>query len=80
MKKEIIARYEVELASKNVTAYADLALPEETLEMDDRTTYTRYVPLGIVACICPWNVRTHLVAFIQGRAKLAECSGPYSSP
>ena len=51
----MIAKYEVDLASKNFNAYADLRLPEETLELEDRTIYTRSVPVGVVACICPWN-------------------------
>ena len=64
--KEMIAKYEVDLASKNVNAYADLTLPEETLELEDRTVYTRSVPVGIVACICPWNCGTNESSYIGG--------------
>ncbi|KAF1988649.1 aldehyde dehydrogenase [Aulographum hederae CBS 113979] len=42
-----------------VKAYLDwhrtLDMPEETWEGEDRTTVTRYVPLGVVGAICPWN-------------------------
>ncbi|KAF2157156.1 betaine aldehyde dehydrogenase 1 [Myriangium duriaei CBS 260.36] len=32
-----------------------LNLPEERVEDDDKVITTRYVPLGVVAAICPWN-------------------------
>ena len=34
---------------------AGLDLPEETLEEPEKTIVTKYVPLGVVAAICPWN-------------------------
>ena len=54
-KTVMSAEYEVELAMKNVVSYMRLSLPEETVELEDRTVYIRRVPLGVVAAICPWN-------------------------
>ncbi|RDL38137.1 Aldehyde dehydrogenase [Venustampulla echinocandica] len=35
--------------------HLQLQLPEEILEDEERTITTRYVPVGVVAAICPWN-------------------------
>ncbi|KAI4135613.1 MAG: hypothetical protein LQ347_000509, partial [Umbilicaria vellea] len=35
--------------------HASLKLPEERVEDDDKVITTRYVPLGIVGAIVPWN-------------------------
>ncbi|KAI9676351.1 MAG: hypothetical protein M1817_000508 [Caeruleum heppii] len=35
--------------------HTTLTLPEEKVELDDREVVTSYVPLGVVAAICPWN-------------------------
>jgi acyl-CoA reductase-like NAD-dependent aldehyde dehydrogenase len=32
-----------------------LELPEERIEDEEKVITTRYVPLGVVAAICPWN-------------------------
>lgn len=32
-----------------------MKLPEEVLEDDEKIITTRYVPLGVVGAICPWN-------------------------
>lgn len=35
--------------------HASLDIPVETFENDERTVTTTFVPLGVVAAICPWN-------------------------
>lgn len=35
--------------------HLQLQLPEEILEDEERFITTRYVPIGVVAAICPWN-------------------------
>lgn len=37
------------------SSIATLKLPEEVLEDDEKIITTRYVPLGVVGAICPWN-------------------------
>ena len=33
-----------------------LSIPEERIEDDEKIMTTRYMPLGVVGAICPWNV------------------------
>ncbi|MCJ1471737.1 hypothetical protein MMC13_000377 [Lambiella insularis] len=81
--KEMIAKYEVDLASKNVNAYSDLTLPEETLKMEDRTVHTRSVPVGIVACIWPVIVSINKMApaLLTGNCAIVKPSpfSPYTA-
>ena len=35
--------------------HLSLELPEDSWEDKEKTVSTRYVPLGVVAAICPWN-------------------------
>jgi len=35
--------------------HAQLELPQERVEDDDKVITTRYTPLGVVGAICPWN-------------------------
>jgi acyl-CoA reductase-like NAD-dependent aldehyde dehydrogenase len=32
-------------------------LPEEKIELPDRTAIVKYVPVGVVVAICPWNCK-----------------------
>jgi delta 1-pyrroline-5-carboxylate dehydrogenase len=36
--------------------HVSLSIPEERLEDDEKVMTTRYMPLGVVGAICPWNV------------------------
>ncbi|KAI4791194.1 aldehyde dehydrogenase, partial [Aureobasidium sp. EXF-8845] len=35
--------------------HVSLSIPEERLEDDEKVMTTRYMPLGVVGAICPWN-------------------------
>lgn len=40
---------------------ADITVPEEVIEdSENRTIVTRYMPMGVVAAIVPWNFPTLL--------------------
>lgn len=50
------AEFEIGAAAYWLTAFADMALPEEVSEdVTRRRIITRHVPLGVVAGISPWN-------------------------
>jgi acyl-CoA reductase-like NAD-dependent aldehyde dehydrogenase len=51
-----------------------LSLPEERMEDDDRVVTTRYVPLGVVGAICPWNFPVTLSAGKLAPALLTGCT------
>jgi acyl-CoA reductase-like NAD-dependent aldehyde dehydrogenase len=36
--------------------HVSLNIPEERVEDDEKILTTRYMPLGVVGAICPWNV------------------------
>ncbi|CAF9936441.1 hypothetical protein IMSHALPRED_010755 [Imshaugia aleurites] len=53
-------KWEIEESSKDGSAKSgalaeSLHLPVEVLEDEETIVTTRYVPLGVVAAICPWN-------------------------
>lgn len=54
-KPRITARAEVEDALNQFEHNLRLKLPEELLDEPDRIITTRYVSLGVVVAICPWN-------------------------
>ncbi|TXC05560.1 hypothetical protein FocTR4_00009560 [Fusarium oxysporum f. sp. cubense] len=50
------ADVEVDAAIAFIRALAHIELPEDVIEDDDkRTIITRYVPIGVVGAIIPWN-------------------------
>jgi len=54
-KPRQFAAFEVKGASGFFDHHLRLKIPEEVVEDDSKTITTRYVPLGVVAAICPWN-------------------------
>lgn len=46
---------EVDIIKGTIDTLAALDLPVERIEDDTKTLTTRYVPLGVVGAICPWN-------------------------
>ncbi|ODM22142.1 hypothetical protein SI65_02988 [Aspergillus cristatus] len=50
-----------------------LELPEERIEDEERVITTRYVPVGVVAAICPWNFPIVLSIGKISPALLAGC-------
>ncbi|MCJ1317942.1 hypothetical protein MMC15_003269 [Xylographa vitiligo] len=54
-KPAFVAGIEVANSYNHCTFHATLRLPEERWEDDDKVIVTRYVPMGVVAAIVPWN-------------------------
>jgi acyl-CoA reductase-like NAD-dependent aldehyde dehydrogenase len=54
-KTRFFGTNEVQGAGKVITYHANLTLPVEKIEEADKTITTRYVPLGVVGAISPWN-------------------------
>lgn len=46
---------EIKGATSFITSTTSLKFPEDRSEDDEKTVITRYVPLGVVGAICPWN-------------------------
>jgi acyl-CoA reductase-like NAD-dependent aldehyde dehydrogenase len=46
---------EVKDGARWILHHTTLKLPNETIEAEKSTIVTRYVPLGVVGAICPWN-------------------------
>jgi acyl-CoA reductase-like NAD-dependent aldehyde dehydrogenase len=50
------ANVEIDAAISFIRGLAHIELPEDVIEDDDkRTIITRYVPIGVVGAIIPWN-------------------------
>lgn len=50
------ADVEIDAAIAFIRGLAHIELPEDVIEDDDkRTIITRYVPIGVVGAIIPWN-------------------------
>ncbi|KAH7243771.1 Aldehyde/histidinol dehydrogenase, partial [Fusarium solani] len=57
------ADVETDVAIAWIRGLAHIELPEDVIEDDDkRTVITRYVPIGVVGAIIPWNFPFHLAA------------------
>lgn len=54
-KPLLTARAEVYGALDLFDHHLSLSLPEDSWEDKEKIVNTRYVPLGVVAAICPWN-------------------------
>ncbi|KAI9869177.1 MAG: hypothetical protein M1830_005466 [Pleopsidium flavum] len=54
-KPRYFANGEFKGGKKFFLHHAELKLPEERVEDDEKVITTRYVPLGVAAAICPWN-------------------------
>ncbi|KAL3425901.1 aldehyde dehydrogenase [Phlyctema vagabunda] len=54
-KPRMFAQGEVAATSDFITHHTTLDLPTEELDIEKEVIKTRYVPLGIVGAICPWN-------------------------
>ncbi|KAI9843393.1 MAG: hypothetical protein M1837_006419 [Sclerophora amabilis] len=54
-KPRLMAGGEVGVASKFISHHTKLDIPEEKFEDDEKEIYTRYIPMGVVGAICPWN-------------------------
>lgn len=52
--------------------HLQLRIPEEIIEDDHRIITTRYVPVGVVAAICPWNFP---IVLAMGKILAAVISG-----
>ena len=46
---------EVGLVGSLFSHHLTLSMPEERVEDDEKVLTTRYMPLGVVGAICPWN-------------------------
>lgn len=46
---------EVGLVGSLFSHHLTLSIPEERVEDDEKVLTTRYMPLGVVGAICPWN-------------------------
>lgn len=46
---------EIDITTGTIDTLAALDLPVERIEDDTKVLTTRYVPLGVVGAICPWN-------------------------
>lgn len=54
-KPRAFANQEVVGVKGMIGYHADLTLPEEKYEDKEKVITTRFVPLGVVGAICPWN-------------------------
>ncbi|MCJ1406355.1 hypothetical protein MMC19_000420 [Ptychographa xylographoides] len=54
-KPAFVAGIEVANSYNHCTFHENLRLPEERWEDDEKVIVTRYVPMGVVAAIIPWN-------------------------
>lgn len=54
-KPRVFANIEIKDSAAHLTWNASLDLPVENLDHGDKTIVTKYVPLGVVGAICPWN-------------------------
>ena len=54
-KPESTALMELDIALTYIDHHIQLDIEEKSLKLKDKTITTRYIPLGVVAAICPWN-------------------------
>jgi len=54
-KPRQFAAMEVNVVSFVFKHHLGLSMPEERIEDDEKVCTTRYMPLGVVGAICPWN-------------------------
>lgn len=72
-KPRPLATGEVHEALALFDHHLQLKIPEERTEYEDRVITTRYVPVGVVAAICPWNFPIVLSVGKMLPALLAGC-------
>jgi acyl-CoA reductase-like NAD-dependent aldehyde dehydrogenase len=72
-KPRSFATNEATSCKGNFLHHASLNLPEERFEDNDKVITTRYVPLGVVAAICPWNFPLSLAVGKIAPALLSGC-------
>ena len=72
-KPRDIAVRETLSSCETMIGTATFSLPEEKIEDDTKTAVTRWVPVGIVAAICPWNFPLVLLATKIAPAMVAGC-------
>ena len=51
----IVSAWEPTIPEQTLIFLVNLKLPTEVLQESDRECHVHYVPLGVVACILPWN-------------------------
>jgi acyl-CoA reductase-like NAD-dependent aldehyde dehydrogenase len=54
-KTSAVADAEMSDAVALLDHHLTLSLPTEILDLEDRVVTTKYVPVGVVVAICPWN-------------------------
>lgn len=55
MLQRKFANEEVKGTAFFIAHHLSLDIPEERIEDDEKIVKTRYMPLGVVGAICPWN-------------------------
>jgi acyl-CoA reductase-like NAD-dependent aldehyde dehydrogenase len=73
-KPRSFASNEVTGLKGNIKHHASLNLPVEKYEDDDKVIVTRFVPLGVVGAICPWNFPITLSGGKMAPALLSGCT------
>jgi acyl-CoA reductase-like NAD-dependent aldehyde dehydrogenase len=69
-KPRQFAAFEVGAVGAWFDHHVSLSIPEERLEDDEKVMTTRYMPLGVVGAICPWNVCILSSVFVRLEALL----------
>jgi len=54
-KPRVFAKNEVSGVKDMLSHHASLNLPVDKFEDDEKVVTTRFIPLGVVGAICPWN-------------------------
>jgi acyl-CoA reductase-like NAD-dependent aldehyde dehydrogenase len=73
-KPRFFATNEVGSVKQMISHHATLNLPVEKFEDNEKTVTTRYIPLGVVGAICPWNFPLTLSAGKIAPALLTGCT------
>ena len=73
-KPRAYAANEVAGVKRMFAHHVALSLPEERLDDEARVVTTRFVPLGVVGAICPWNFPVTLSAGKIAPALLTGCA------
>jgi len=73
-KPRSFATNEVASVKQMISHHATLNLPVEKFEDDEKIVTTRYIPLGVVGAICPWNFPLTLSSGKIAPALLSGCT------
>jgi acyl-CoA reductase-like NAD-dependent aldehyde dehydrogenase len=73
-KPRAYAASEVASVKRMFAHHVSLSLPEERLEDESRVATTRFVPVGVVGAICPWNFPVTLSSGKIAPALLTGCT------